>query len=106
MRFIVTALLAAALILGLAGFVLADTQEPTSNPYPVVAQLELRNHIVTITSAPNGYLYSIADESGSILSKYLTEEQFAEQYPELLDMLRPAVADESTQVIILAPIID
>ena len=89
MRFVMIALLTAASISGLAGFVLADSQESTTTPYPVVTQLVLRDRTVTITSAPNGYRYSIADESGAILSANLTEGQMAKRYPELLDLLQP-----------------
>lgn len=104
-RLSIAALLATAVITGLARFGLADSQAPTSDSYPVVAQLALRDRIVTITSAPTGYLYSIADESGAILNAGLTEEQMAEQYPELLDRLRPAVADDDSQLMILAPVV-
>ena len=104
MRFVVIALLAAATISGLAGFGLADSQESTSAPDPVVTQLVLRDRTVTITSAANGYRYSIADESGAILSANLTEGQMAKRYPELLDMLRPAVADDGAELMLLAPV--
>ena len=105
MRFMLAVLLTATSMVSLAGFVLADSQESTSNSYPVVAQLEVRNRKVTIKSAPNGYLYTITDPSGAILDTSLTEEQLAERYPELHDMLRPAVADEGAELIILAPIL-
>ena len=104
MRFVVMTLLAAASISGLAGFVSADSPESTSAPYPMVTQLVLRDRMVTITSAPNGYRYSIADGSGAILSADLTEAQMAKRYPELLDMLQPAVADDGGELMILAPL--
>ena len=104
MRFMLTAFLTVAAIVGLAGVVLADSQETTSDSYPVAARLELRDRIVTITSATNGYLYSIADQSGSILSASLTEEQMAEQYPELHHLLRPAVADDGAELMMLTPV--
>lgn len=104
MRFVLAVLLTAASIVGLAGFVLADGQESTSDSYPVIAQLALRDRTVTITSAPDGYLYSIADPSGAILGASLTEEQMAEQYPELYDALRPAVADEDVKLMMLSPV--
>ena len=106
MRFIVAALLTAAFVSGLAGFVSANSPETTGDSYPVVAQLALRDRTITITSAPEGYLYSVADESGSSLSANLTEEQLAEQYPELRDMLRPAVAEEGSTLMMLAPIVE
>ena len=105
MRYVTAALLTAAFVSGLAGLVSANSQEAVSASHPVVAQLALRDRTITITSAPGGYLYSIADESGTSLSAGLTEAQLAEQYPELLDMLRPAVAEEGSNLMMLAPMV-
>ncbi|MGF1522469.1 MAG: hypothetical protein ACFBSF_09140 [Leptolyngbyaceae cyanobacterium] len=105
MRFTVAALLTAAFVSGFAGFVSADSPETASESYPVVAQLVMRDRTVTITSAPEGYLYSIADEAGN-LSASLTESQMAEQYPEILDALRPAVAGEGSTLMMLAPMMN
>ncbi|MEM9008675.1 MAG: hypothetical protein AAGE59_34845 [Cyanobacteria bacterium P01_F01_bin.86] len=102
MRFIVAVLLTAAFVSSVAGFVSADSPEMVNDSYPVVAQLVLRDRTITITSAPEGYLYSVADESGN-LSAGLTESQMAAQYPELLDALRPAVAEEGATLMMLAP---
>ena len=106
MRFITAVLLTTAFVSGLAGFVSANNQESVSESHPVVAQLALRDRTITITSAPSGYLYAIADESGTNLSAGLTEAQLAEQYPELLDMLRPAVAEEGSTLMMLAPMVE
>ena len=104
MRFLLVTLLATVSVSSLAGFVLADNEPSIEDTYPVVAQLQLRDRTVTITSAPAGYQYTIADESGAVLSAELTEDQLAEQYPELVDMLRPAVAGEGSGLMMLAPI--
>lgn len=89
-----------------AGLVLANNASTVGESYPVVAQLALRDRTLIVTSAPSGYRYSVANTAGSILSANLTEKQLAEQYPELLDKLRPAVADENTQLMMLAPLAD
>ncbi|MBD2258445.1 hypothetical protein [Pseudanabaena sp. FACHB-2040] len=104
-RFIVASLLAVASIVSLAGLGQADSEAPVADTYPVVAQLALRDRTVTITSAPAGYRYTIADEAGAVLSASLTEEQLADQYPELLETVRPAIADdEVSELMMLAPV--
>jgi len=105
-RLALSIVLTAASTLSLAGLVLANNAPTANESYPVVAQLALRDHTLVITSAPSGYRYSVANTAGSILSANLTERQMAEQYPELLDKLRPAVADENTQLMMLAPLGD
>ncbi|NER85067.1 MAG: hypothetical protein F6K42_37300 [Leptolyngbya sp. SIO1D8] len=109
-RFLLATLLATLSIGSLTGFVLANNdsaaEDASSEAYPVVAQLQLRDRIVTIVSATGGYKYTIADVSGDILSAGLTEEQLANEYPELLDMLRPAVADEGATLMMLNPEIE
>ena len=105
-RFMMTASLATILISVSTEIVLADSQESQSDAYPVIAQLVLRDHRIRITSAPSGYLYSIADKLGIILSADLTEDQLAQQYPELIELLQPAIADEDAELLMLAPIVN
>lgn len=108
MRLVLAVMLSTASVVGLAGLVFANSEPPVDEVsvgerYPVVARLALRDRVVTITSAPAGYLYSVADESGTVLSAGLTEDQLADQYPGLLDTLRPAVADDNAGLMMLAP---
>jgi 5,10-methenyltetrahydromethanopterin hydrogenase len=102
-RFVVAGLLTAALMVSMASLGQAGSEVPAADAYPVVAQLALRDRTITITSAPAGYRYTIADEAGEILSASLTEEQLAEQYPELVESLRPAIAGEPSELMMLAP---
>ena len=90
----------------LAGFSLANEPERISTSQPVVTQLVFRDRSVTINLGADEYLYSVSDESGSLLSASLTEEQFAAQYPELFELFRPAIADEGTDLLMLAPMVD
>lgn len=101
-RFVLAGLIAAVSVVSWGGAGVADSEAPAANTYPVVAQLGLRDRTITITAAPTGYRYTIADEAGAVLSAGLTEEQLAEQHPELLDTLRPAVAG-SSELMMLAP---
>jgi|GEM_PF-3792113 len=102
-RFMMAASLSALLVSGPATMVVAESQDSQSNAHRVIAQLVLRDRRITIASAPDGYLYSIADKSGIILSANLTETQLAQQYPELFDLLQPAIADEDEKLLMLAP---
>ncbi|MBD0333899.1 MAG: hypothetical protein ICV62_00270 [Cyanobacteria bacterium Co-bin13] len=102
-RFIVVSLLTAAAMVSLADLGQAGSEAPVADAYPVVAQLALRDRTITITSAPAGYRYTIADEAGTVLSASLTEEQLADQHPELAEALRPAIADEFSELMMLAP---
>lgn len=82
----------------------ADNQNNVErNAHPVISQLELRNRKVTITASPQGSLYSIADESGMLLSAALTEDRLAEEYPELYELLQPAIANQDAELMMLVP---
>ena len=81
----------------------AGDQTIEDNTPPVISQLELRSHKVIITASPQGSLYSIADESGMTLSAALTEDRLAEEYPELYELLQPAVANQDAELMMLAP---
>jgi hypothetical protein len=84
--------------------VLPSTQE--GNTAPVISQLAFRDLTVTITSHASGYRYSVADEFGTMLSAALTEQEIADQYPELFELLQPAVAgdDDGQLMMMLIPI--
>ncbi|MEM8612985.1 MAG: hypothetical protein AAGF93_13275 [Cyanobacteria bacterium P01_H01_bin.105] len=105
-KFISAALLTTALISGLTSLTKAEQTPIQSNDTaPVISQLAFRDRTVTITSHPSGYRYSIADASGSILSTALTEEEIADQYPGLFELLLPAVAgDDNVELMMLAPL--
>ena len=98
--------IAVATILGLSGLGVANEPAATPVSSAVITQLVLRDRTVTLPAAPAGYLYTIADNAGTVLSADLTEAQFAEQYPELLAMLQPAIADDSRELMMLAPAIE
>lgn len=103
-QFTAPALLVAVSVFGLTGLAMAEPLLTQRETDPVVAQLALRDRTVTITSHPQGYLYSVSDSSGAILSAALTEQEIANQYPELFERLQPAIADDNSQLMMLAPL--
>ncbi|WP_152532155.1 hypothetical protein [Leptolyngbya sp. Heron Island J] len=105
LKVIPAALLIAVSVSGLTGLAQAEQPLTQGDTYPVISQLELRDRTVTITSHPSGYRYSIADRAGTVLSAALTEQEMADQYPGLFDLLQPAVAgDDDSTLMMLAPI--
>ncbi|MEM8546004.1 MAG: hypothetical protein AAGF66_18665, partial [Cyanobacteria bacterium P01_H01_bin.119] len=103
-RLILAVLLSVISAISIAGLGVANDGPADEGRYPVVAQLVVRDRTVTITSSPAGYRYAVADESGAVLAAGLTEDQLSEQYPGLLDTLRPAIADENSELMMLAPL--
>ncbi|MGD1854525.1 MAG: hypothetical protein ACFB2W_09755 [Leptolyngbyaceae cyanobacterium] len=99
-------LVTAALVSGLATLTAAEQRSIQSNDTaPVISQLAFRDRTVTITSHPSGYRYSVADASGTILSAALSEQEIADQYPDLFELLQPAVAgDDDADLMMLAPL--
>jgi len=105
-RFSVAACLTAICVFSPSGLALADRQLAQDNADPVVAQLAFRDRTVTVTSNPQGYIYSVADDAGTVLSATLTAAEMADRYPELFELLQPAVADHGTVLMMLAPLAD
>ena len=100
---LVLASCAAIAVISSATSIAADKQKIEDKTHPVIGQLELRSRRVTITASPHGSLYSIADQSGTVLSAALTEDRLAEEYPELYELLQPAVANQDIELMMLAP---
>ncbi|MDB9528426.1 hypothetical protein PN498_20710 [Oscillatoria sp. CS-180] len=105
-RFTLIALLMAILVSSAASLAVAESPQDQQENAPVIAQLQLRDHTVVITSDDQGKFYSVYDNSGTSLSAGLTEQEIADQYPELFDLLRPAIADgeNGELMMMLAPV--
>ncbi|NMF84882.1 hypothetical protein [Nodosilinea sp. P-1105] len=98
-----------ALSLGSSGMSIAPTlaqTTPDPTPQPVVAQLVVGDRLLIITSTPDGFRYLVADDDDddSTLSAALTATQLAQQYPELWDLVRPALAEDGPGLMLLAPV--
>lgn len=90
-------------ITALTGAEPIDLQRRHTNANPVIAQLVLRHHTVTISSTPKGLRYAVGETTGEILHVALTDSELEEHYPRLAHMLRPAVARDNATLMMWAP---
>jgi hypothetical protein len=70
----------------------ASSPELTTGAYPVIYSLVSRTHTLTVTSGPDGPLYSVTDTKGSVLVPPSTLTQVALINAELHRWVNSAVA--------------
>lgn len=106
-RFVLVGFLATLLVSALAIEGTAESFESTSTSAsePVVVRLALRDRQVVVTAAQVGRQYSVLGTSGEVLHANLSEDQFAERYPELAELLQPAIAESHSELMLLAPMV-
>ncbi|NEQ44773.1 MAG: hypothetical protein F6K00_14905 [Leptolyngbya sp. SIOISBB] len=108
-RFVLVGFLATLLVSALAIEGTADSSESPSPSAsasdPIVVRLALRDRMVIVTAAQVGRQYSVLETSGEVLHADLSENQFAEQYPELAELLQPAIAETNSELMMLAPVV-
>ena len=61
-----------------------------------IAHLAFRDHIVTITSSPQGLRYSVRTTSGTLLGEDLTEDQLLAAHPKLHSHIRSSYASDES----------
>lgn len=107
-RLVLTGFLATLLVGGATLSSVADSPRTTSAaaPNPVIVRLQMRDRTVIVTSTQTGQQYSVMDKAGEVLQADLSEDQFAEAYPELAEQLRPAIADPHSDLMMLAPVVE
>jgi hypothetical protein len=59
-----------------------------------IVHLAFADHIVTISSSPQGSLFSVRMTSGALVDENLTEDQLLAGYPELYDDIRSSYASD------------
>jgi hypothetical protein len=90
---IATTLLAAGI-----AWAAAPTTRPASLPttsiskHPAIVHIVSRDKTVTISSGPNGLLYSLAGERGQVLVADASGDDFARLHPELYQAIRQYIA--------------
>jgi hypothetical protein len=70
--------------------------QPVVDGRPVIVHLASRDHVVSITTGPNGPLYSAKTKDGVQIASGLTLEQLRRQHPEVYQRLAPAIAPAAT----------
>jgi len=61
-----------------------------------IVKLAFRDHIVTISSSPEGLRYTVRNRSGTLLSENLTEQELLAAHPKLHSQIRSGYADDAT----------
>jgi hypothetical protein len=66
---------------------------------PVIVHLVSRDHVVSVTTGPDGPLYSAKTKDGVMVATGLTLQQLREEHPAVYRRLHPAIsADASARV--------
>jgi hypothetical protein len=83
----------AALLMAIPAF----TQPGSANDEALsIVHLAFRDHIVTITSSPQGPRYSVRTTSGTVLSEDLTEDRLLAAHPRLHSHIRSSIASDES----------
>jgi hypothetical protein len=70
--------------------------QPVVDGRPVIVHLASRDHVVSITTGPNGPLYSAKTKEGVQIATGLSLQQLQQQHPEVYKRLAPAIAPAAT----------
>ena len=58
---------------------------------PVIVHLASRDNTITISSGPNGVVYSVTDKQGHVLHRDLSEKELQAKAPELYQFIKNAI---------------
>ena len=83
----------AALLLAISAFTQAGSADDEALS---IVHLAFRDHVVTITSSPQGPRYSVRTTSGTLLSEDLTDDQLLAEHPKLHSHIRSSVASDES----------
>lgn len=70
--------------------------DPADGEALSIVHLAFRDHIVTITSSPQGLRYSVRTNSGTLLSEDLSEDQLLAAHPKLYSDIRSSYANDES----------
>jgi hypothetical protein len=79
-----------------AGWIFPHVSIADDNALSIV-QLAFRDHIVTISSAPEGVRYSVRTSSGEILSENLSDQDLLAAYPQLHQRINSGHANDDSK---------
>ena len=69
---------------------------PVVDGRPVIVHLVSRDHVVSVTSGPDGPLYSAKTKDGEMVASGLTLEQLREAHPDVYRRLHPAMSADAS----------
>ncbi len=93
MRHYLNILSVAALLLA---FLLSTHAALADDEAPSIVHLAFRDHVVTISSSPDGPQYSVRTDSGALLSENLTDEQLLATHPKLHSHIHSSYASDES----------
>jgi len=67
-----------------------------------IVQLASRDHIVTISSAPEGLRYSVRTSSGEVLSENLSDQDLLAAHPQLHQRINSGYANDDSESLVWA----
>jgi hypothetical protein len=70
--------------------------QPIMDGRPVIVHLASRDHVVSITTGPDGPRYTAKTRDGVLLATGLTLQELQEQHPDVYKRLAPAIAPAVT----------
>ena len=70
---------------------IAPNASRTVTDSPVIVSLASRDNIITISSGPNGIVYSVADKQGRVLHRDLSEKELQAKVPDLYRVIKNAI---------------
>lgn len=59
----------------------------------VIGHLETRDQVISITTGPDGPLYTIRSDEGEEIATHLTKEELATRFPDLHEKIEKSMAD-------------
>jgi hypothetical protein len=84
-----------------AGWIFPHVSIADDNALSIV-QLAFRDHIVTISSAPEGLRYSVRTSSGEVLSENLSDQEFLAAHPQLHQRIGSGYANDDSESFVWA----
>ena len=68
---------------------------PVVDGKPVIVHLVSRDHVVSVTSSPDGPLYSAKTKDGVMVASGVTLEQLRANHPAVYRQLHPAISADA-----------
>ena len=65
----------------------------------VIVRLVGRNQVLTVSSGPNGPVYSVADTRGRTTLAFATLDELRDKHPELYQQIRGTVASDTAPAV-------